>query len=279
MKMKRTLASLALAGSVRLAAVPAAPALADGAASTRNIIGGAAVIGGTLLIINHNKQVHAKEDQMASAQAQAEENANNAQAAYQSERKAYLAQVAINNEYKHEVAAQHKLIVQMRNQLASAQSSRGMAAAPARRQAQPVRVATTSYGWGTSNAHALPVCASRRRRARARRVRRRLAAANGRRRHDEGRLQRRSQRDAVALRRRAAEAESRSTASIALSQKLHAFGAYKGVTQTAADATRGRYDYNAASTTRRWPCTCASIETANSPPTASTFRRPFASRN
>jgi hypothetical protein len=31
-----------------------------------------------------------------------------------------------------------------------------------------------------------------------------------------------------------------------LSQKLHAFGAYKGVTQTAADANGGRYDYNAA---------------------------------
>jgi ABC-type glycerol-3-phosphate transport system substrate-binding protein len=31
-----------------------------------------------------------------------------------------------------------------------------------------------------------------------------------------------------------------------LSQKLHTFGAYKGITQTAADATGGRYDYNAA---------------------------------
>jgi hypothetical protein len=31
-----------------------------------------------------------------------------------------------------------------------------------------------------------------------------------------------------------------------LSQKLHAFGAYKGVTQTAADQAGGRYDYNAA---------------------------------
>jgi hypothetical protein len=144
MNMKRTLASLALAGTVALTAIPAAPAFADGAASTRNIIGGAAVAAGTLIIINHNKQVHAKEDQMASAQAQAEENANNAQAAYLSERKAYLAQVAINGEYKHEVDVQHKLIVQMRNQLASAQKSGNVAASPA----QPARVATTSYGWG-----------------------------------------------------------------------------------------------------------------------------------
>ena len=30
-----------------------------------------------------------------------------------------------------------------------------------------------------------------------------------------------------------------------LSRKLHAFGAYKGVSQTAADPTGGRYDYTA----------------------------------
>lgn len=141
MNMKRTLASIALAGMVGLTATPA---LADGAASTRNIIGGAALVGGTLLIINHNKKVHQKEDEMASAQARAEENANNSQAAYQSERKAYLAQVALNGEYKHEVAVQHQMIVQMRNQLASAQKAGNVAATPA----QPARVATVSYGWG-----------------------------------------------------------------------------------------------------------------------------------
>jgi hypothetical protein len=144
MNMKRTLASLALAGTVVLAGLPAAPALADGAASTRNIIGGAAVAAGTLIIINHNKQVHAKEDQMASAQAQSEENADNAQAAYASERKAYLGELAINAEYKHEVAVQHRMIVRMRGQLASAQKPGYVAAAPG----QTVRVATTSYGWG-----------------------------------------------------------------------------------------------------------------------------------
>jgi hypothetical protein len=146
MNMKRTLGSLALAGTIALTAMPAAPALADGAASTRNIIlGGAAAAAGTLILINHNKQVHAKEDQMASAQAQAEESANNAQAAYAAERRAYLAQVAINRDYKHEVAVQHSLIVQMRSQLASAQKAGSVAGAPA----QPARVATTSYGWGS----------------------------------------------------------------------------------------------------------------------------------
>jgi hypothetical protein len=146
--MKRTLAYLALAGSLAAVALPTAPALADGAASTRNIIGGAALAAGTLIIINHNKKVHQKEDEMASAQASAEASASNSQAAYASERKAYLAQVALNSEYKHEVAVQHKMIVDLRNQVASANKSRGMAAAPAQGQAQPVRVATTSLGWG-----------------------------------------------------------------------------------------------------------------------------------
>lgn len=150
MMMKRTLASLALAGSLATLALPAAPALADGAASTRNIIGGAAVVGGTLLIINHNKKVHQKEDEMASAQASAEVSANNSQAAYAAERKAYLAQVALNNDYKKEVAAQHKVIVGLRSQLAASNKARAMANAPvaAPGQAQPVRVATTSLGWG-----------------------------------------------------------------------------------------------------------------------------------
>jgi hypothetical protein len=142
MNIQRTLASFALAGAVAVTGVPAAPALADGAASTRNIIGGAAVVGGTLLIINHNKKVHQKEDEMASAQAQAEENANDAQAAYHSERKAYLAQVALTGEYKHEVAVQHRMIAQLRSQLALAHRTGN--AVPA----APARVATTSYGWG-----------------------------------------------------------------------------------------------------------------------------------
>jgi hypothetical protein len=147
MMMKHAFASLALAGSLATLAIPAAPALADGAASTRNIIGGAALAAGTLIVINHNKKVHQKEDEMASAQASAEENANDAQAAYQSERKAYLAQVALNREYKHEVAVQHSMIVQLRRQVASANTGRAMAAAPGS-PAQPARVATTSQGWG-----------------------------------------------------------------------------------------------------------------------------------
>jgi hypothetical protein len=140
----RVLAALGLAAVLAVWAAPAGPALADGAASTRNIIiGGAAAAAGTLIIINHNKQVHAKEDQMASAQAQAEAQANNSAAAYQAERRAYLSQVALNRDYKREVAVQHQLIVSLRRQLAAAN--------PGNAVAQPVapRVATTSVGWGT----------------------------------------------------------------------------------------------------------------------------------
>ena len=148
-----------------MTAMPAAPALADGAASTRNIlIGGAAA---TLLIINHNKKVHQKEDEMARRQASAEANANDAWAAYSSEKRAYENQSAIVSEYKHEVAVQHGEIAKLRSQVAAANQrgdrfksqlvhqqalARPAAAAPVAAAAapapQPVRVATVTYGWG-----------------------------------------------------------------------------------------------------------------------------------
>ena len=59
--------------------------------------------------------------------------------------RAYRAQVAINGEYKHEVAVQHSMIVQMR---ASWPRRSAPATSPPLRR-QPARVATTSYGWGT----------------------------------------------------------------------------------------------------------------------------------
>jgi hypothetical protein len=143
---KRSLASLVLAAGLATSLVPAGPALADGAASTRNIILGGAAAAGALILINHNKQVHAREAAMAQQQAAAEESAQNAQAAYASERQAYLHEVAINAQYKREVSIQHNMIVSMRKQLAQSQPQQH-AAAPG----QPTRVAavrTVSYGWG-----------------------------------------------------------------------------------------------------------------------------------
>jgi hypothetical protein len=152
MNMKQSLASLALAAAFTAAAVPAGPALADGAASTRNIIiGGAAAAAGALILINHNKQVHARYAQDAANQAAAEAQANNAQAAYAAERQAYLHQVALNGEYRHEEAIQHSMIVKLRNQVASQQRQlRGtaQAQAPVNATATAPRVATVSYGWG-----------------------------------------------------------------------------------------------------------------------------------
>ncbi len=119
MTLSNRIVSLALAAVLGLFALAPAPARADGAASTRNIIFGAAAIGGTLLIINHNKKVHQKYAEYDRRQAATSAERNQAQAAYQSERSAYGHQVAINNELQREVAYQHSAIRQRDKQIAS----------------------------------------------------------------------------------------------------------------------------------------------------------------
>src|SRR5579864_8701627 len=76
---------------------PSPQALADGAASTRNILLGIGAAAGTLIIINHNKQVHAKYAQDAAAQAALANQRNDAEAAYKSEVQAYNHQVAVSD--------------------------------------------------------------------------------------------------------------------------------------------------------------------------------------
>ncbi len=162
---KRRLASLSLAATLALTAVPAAPALADGAASTRNILIGGAAAAATLLIINHNKQVHAKYAEYDRRQAETQAQANNAEAAYESERSAYAHEAALVSSYQHEVAVQHSEVVSLRHQLALTQASRKRLAAqqnsfhplvadaratnPAPAPSRPLRVSNVSYGWGT----------------------------------------------------------------------------------------------------------------------------------
>ena len=152
---KRTLTSLAL--SIGLAASVATPALADGAASTRNIIIGGAAVAGTLLIINHNKKVHERYAQDARQQAQTASERNDAEAAYRSEQRAYQNEVALVGQYKREVSVQHSQILALRRQVAmthssrmnTAEVSRGVGVANATTpNARPLRVASTSYGWG-----------------------------------------------------------------------------------------------------------------------------------
>lgn len=154
---KRLTAAAALAASLALT-VPAAPALADGAASTRNIILGAGAA--ALLIINHNRKVHEKYAEKDRRQAQTAQERDNAWAAYSSEKSAYDNLATANSELRKEVAYQHKIIVQQRQQLAmnggshhSARVAKASQRKPARQVAfaQHVKsndVASISYGWG-----------------------------------------------------------------------------------------------------------------------------------
>lgn len=142
---KRRLACFALTAALAATAVPSASALADGAASTRNIlIGGAAA---TLLIINHNRKVHQKYAEYDRRQAQTQAQANNAEAAYEAERSAYEHEAALVAGYKHEVAVQHQMVVQLRRQLALSQrGSRSPSGAP---HATVAVRPGQSLGWGT----------------------------------------------------------------------------------------------------------------------------------
>ena len=156
---KRRLACLSLCAALAATAAPAAPALADGAASTRNIILGGAAVAGTLLIINHNKKVHEKYAEYDRRQAQTQAAANNAEAAYESERSAYMHEAALVSAYKHEVAIQHQEVLRLRHQIAMANRARTNVAqaqpafrplvAGARVSEPTMRLANVSYGWGT----------------------------------------------------------------------------------------------------------------------------------
>jgi hypothetical protein len=164
MKLKRAIAGTTLAATLAML-VPAAPALADGAASTRNILLGAGAA--TYLIIQHNRKVHEKYAEDARRQAELQSENKDAWAAYSSQKRAYDNAIAEVVDLKREVAYQHNIIVQQRHQLAMAQQrshSNGFAQqaayppqpksnAPARHVASRPgasqnQVAMVSYGWG-----------------------------------------------------------------------------------------------------------------------------------
>lgn len=163
MFLKRAIAGTALAGTLALL-VPAAPALADGAASTRNILLG--VGAATYLIIQHNRKVHERYAEDSRRQAELQSENNDAWAAYRSEKNAYSNSLAEIADLKREVAYQHNVILQQRHQLAMVQRSRPVQAAyaaPQPRNAAPAgnnrrvaarstaaqnQVAMVSYGWG-----------------------------------------------------------------------------------------------------------------------------------
>lgn len=142
-------------------AVPAAPALADGAASTRNILLG--VGAATYLIIQHNRKVHEKYAEYDRRQAELKSENNDAWAAYSSEKNAYNNSLAEIVDLKREVAYQHNVIAQQRHQLAMTQRNNArpqttaFVSRPVSRNSGARRVAShppskdvamVSYGWG-----------------------------------------------------------------------------------------------------------------------------------
>ncbi|HEY8297504.1 MAG TPA: hypothetical protein VIG32_05730 [Candidatus Baltobacteraceae bacterium] len=157
MKFTKIVAGSALA-AILAGAIPAAPALANGAASTRNIIFGAAAA--TYLIIQHNRKVHQRYAEDARRQAAAQSQANDAWAAYSSEKRAYDNEVAVNSGLQKEVAYQHSMIKEKDHQLAM--NSRSNASGfttrtvavnePSRtsthRSSKTQQVAMADYGWG-----------------------------------------------------------------------------------------------------------------------------------
>ncbi len=157
---KRALAGTALASMLALL-VPAAPALADGAASTRNILFGLGAA--TYLIIQHNRKVHEKYAEYDRRQAELKSENNDAWAAYSSEKNAYNNAQAEIVDLKREVAYQHNVVDQLRHQVAmenryhsrsfSQQTayvppSRGKGPAARRVAVNSNDVAMVSYGWG-----------------------------------------------------------------------------------------------------------------------------------
>jgi uncharacterized protein (DUF2252 family) len=141
--------------------LPALPARADGAASTRNIILGGALAAGTLLILNHNKKVHQKEDELSNARDQAQAQRDQAYASYQSEAAsagALRKQLAAENRemasLKRQIAQQNSQIRQLRKQVSETNGNSAknsfIGPPPTRAASTPptMRLAQASYGWG-----------------------------------------------------------------------------------------------------------------------------------
>ena len=157
MFIKRALAGTTLAAMLALL-VPAAPALADGAASTRNILLG--IGAATYLIIQHNRKVHEKYAEYDRRQAELQSENNDAWAAYSSEKNAYNNAIAEVGDLKREVAYQHNVVEQLRHQVAmqgrtpSYRETTAFAPPSAarhtssRHMANNNDVAMVSYGWG-----------------------------------------------------------------------------------------------------------------------------------
>jgi hypothetical protein len=159
MKIKALLAT-SLIAAILVSLAPAPRALADGAASTRNILLGVGAAAGTLIIINHNKKVHQKYAEDAQKQAALAAQRDDAQAAYKAEQRAYDNQLAVSQNLKKEVAVKDNVIAAQKSAIAAQQQqlaklgiqSQVVAVAPvtvAKPAMQGHSPQMVSYGWGT----------------------------------------------------------------------------------------------------------------------------------
>jgi hypothetical protein len=148
MTVKQALAGLALTGTLALGLPAPQPALADGAASTRNILLLTGAAAGAYLIIQHNRKVHEKYAQDAARQAALQQENNNAWAAYHQEQRAYEQELAANAALKKEVSYQHNVVEQQRHQLSSMSVHPDFATQHVAASNGTGQVALVSYGWG-----------------------------------------------------------------------------------------------------------------------------------
>jgi hypothetical protein len=140
-----------LAAVIGLGLLPAPrPALADGAASTRNLLFLGAAAAAAYLVIKHNHDVHQREAAMAARQAQTAQQRDDAWAAYSAERRAYLAQLADNRALEREVSYQHRVIQAQHRAIARA--AHGAAPETEAFVGPPPHALASfgnaSYGWG-----------------------------------------------------------------------------------------------------------------------------------
>ncbi|HEX8806335.1 MAG TPA: hypothetical protein VF741_05260 [Candidatus Aquilonibacter sp.] len=138
MKIRSILAAC-LAAAILMLGVPATPAHANGAASTRNIIiFSAAAAAATYLIVRHNRKVHEQRAAAAARQAELEQQSNQESSAYQQAHRAYQEELTANQELQKETAYQHSVVQAQRSELVSLGVHDDSGNAD-----------MLSYGWGT----------------------------------------------------------------------------------------------------------------------------------
>lgn len=150
MTKQTKLLAAGLIGAMLLTSAPAAT-LADGAASTRNILLGVGAAAGTLIIINHNKKVHQKYAEDAQKQAALAQQRDDAVTAARQYKIAYEHETQVADAYKQEVDIQKQQIARLQSVVNPA-GSNFVAVKPAAATSSHSVAANeqvVSYGWGS----------------------------------------------------------------------------------------------------------------------------------